>query len=907
MSEINLFLLKDFVSQASEHLDSFKKNLQSLVLGEANQSLYKSLYAPLFAMQSAARFIGLAHTTALTLALSDLMELLDRKALPINVLTKKVLLKCPEMIMHLLEELSDFSAEKTNSDDLVGEIRLVIAQLKTVSLTGQVRVSASAHTYGQDTTQIISTGLLETLSGDGLVEQVSTAKQLLIIGNELTHSKQYQPELFSIFNDQMKQRFAHLLALIYQPDIEDQKRLEQTQEQLQVLSNEASDMGATKLTTYFLQWQKDLTVAYDSQLEEPLIDLAIAPLNDLLKLFGFNLDDIQLLAQPMTLVLVDAAQADTTPFEMEDLPTQIIEPFVETDESFLETGIYASDMEEEEATYYPNSGLVDSIAELQELCAQCDSLQADPETIRHFKRTLDFLYLTAKEENCKPLEKLCVNWTQQIDLRVLQQQSGKEVSWSFMSGFIAKMVKMTALLSTGLANETPIVSQQEMAPKATQEIDEVIEKAFDETDLLTQRLNQTLVRPELNESLEDMFDEMFNEGHADQTDKHETQPFTLDKAHLDNLQQQLTELYRGNSYLVQFDQQLKKMGNIKSLHKQLEQANHLLQKTTQQLHETMRTMREVPVEFAVKGLEFLARQLAEKQSKQVSLLIKCDDFKIDRDLLEALKPCLTELIRNAVEHGIEKPIIRQRLQKKIDGTIHITLSKHQHILLLSVQDDGHGLYLEKIKHKALAQNLMPPEEMSKLTQSAIYPLILKPGLSTVPDDELGAERGMGLVAVERHVKQQFGHIQLFTQPGQFSRVELSLPLLPMMLKAVQFKLARNMYLVPYIALVKILKLEDRHVFEVENQAQIFWQDQALPLYYLDRLLAVADTQSQVVLVLQLNDEKIGLVVNKVVSLEEVALHASSNNEPLLSQAMLKNGRVSGLINLVELARRVTPE
>ncbi len=73
-----------------------------------------------------------------------------------------------------------------------------------------------------------------------------------------------------------------------------------------------------------------------------------------------------------------------------------------------------------------------------------------------------------------------------------------------------------------------------------------------------------------------------------------------------------------------------------------------------------------------------------------------EETKIDTRIIEEMRDPLIHLVQNAIHHGIESPEQRKSLGKNPTGIITLSASQRGTWIVLSVQDDGQGIYAEQI-------------------------------------------------------------------------------------------------------------------------------------------------------------------------------------------------------------------
>src|SRR5205085_2580753 len=118
--------------------------------------------------------------------------------------------------------------------------------------------------------------------------------------------------------------------------------------------------------------------------------------------------------------------------------------------------------------------------------------------------------------------------------------------------------------------------------------------------------------------------------------------------------------------------------------------------------------------------------------------------QLDRRVLEQLRGPLVHLVRNAVDHGLEMPDVREARGKHREGALTIRIEQQGNMLFIEVGDDGAGLDLEQIREAALRRALVAPEDLANMSNQQLHQLIFRPGLSTRTEATEISGRGGGL-------------------------------------------------------------------------------------------------------------------------------------------------------------------
>ena len=158
-----------------------------------------------------------------------------------------------------------------------------------------------------------------------------------------------------------------------------------------------------------------------------------------------------------------------------------------------------------------------------------------------------------------------------------------------------------------------------------------------------------------------------------------------------------------------------------------------LDEVTRSLQTTVLRTRVEPVERAWSSLPRLVRDLSETTGKRVRLLTEGQGTPVDRALLAAVKAPLTHLLRNAVDHGVERPQDRRASGKPVEATLTVRARAEQDEVVLEVEDDGAGIDVAAVARTAVAQGVVSAAEVAAMGTDEVLALVLRSGLSTARD------------------------------------------------------------------------------------------------------------------------------------------------------------------------------
>jgi Amt family ammonium transporter len=187
----------------------------------------------------------------------------------------------------------------------------------------------------------------------------------------------------------------------------------------------------------------------------------------------------------------------------------------------------------------------------------------------------------------------------------------------------------------------------------------------------------------------------------------------------------------------------------------------------------MRRLRMVDFRAMEARIAALAVDLAANRGKQIHPVVFEGNAEMDRTIAEIVSAAITHLVRNAVDHGIERPSERKRAGKTPVGRLRCTVTDLGEQFKLDIEDDGRGLDSRSIRARAIEQGKIGPND--ELSQEGLVRLIFSQGFSTAPEVTETSGRGIGLQAIQTAIKEVGGRISLSSRAGSGTRFSLILP------------------------------------------------------------------------------------------------------------------------------------
>jgi two-component system chemotaxis sensor kinase CheA len=211
------------------------------------------------------------------------------------------------------------------------------------------------------------------------------------------------------------------------------------------------------------------------------------------------------------------------------------------------------------------------------------------------------------------------------------------------------------------------------------------------------------------------------------------------------------------------------------------------------------------------GLPRMVRDLSAELGKQVLVDIEGGDVELDREMIEMIRDPLTHIIRNAVDHGIEKPADRLKAGKREIGVLSVSARQSGNQILIDIHDDGRGIDGKKLVDKAISNGVVTKEDAAQLTPRDQLALIFEAGLSTAQEVTAISGRGVGMDVVRSNVERIGGIVEVDSKLGEGTRMTLRVPLTLTIIPALTVSIAGQNFAIPRSAIEEIVRANGESV------------------------------------------------------------------------------------------------
>lgn len=299
----------------------------------------------------------------------------------------------------------------------------------------------------------------------------------------------------------------------------------------------------------------------------------------------------------------------------------------------------------------------------------------------------------------------------------------------------------------------------------------------------------------------------------------------------------------------------------------------------------------------------IARDLARSLGKEVELILDGEETEIDKTMIEDLSDPIIHLVRNAVDHGVESTEDRLALGKPAKASIKLEARQEGDHIIISVSDDGKGMDPEKLRAKAVQKGLISEEDASGMDERQSFNLVLLPGFSTAEKVSDVSGRGVGMDVVKTHIQRLNGDIEIVSQLGKGTLIQISLPLTLAILPVLLVKLAEQSFAVPLSMVREILPIEPAEVQDVGGRAVMMVRGELLPILPLTNLIGwPAGHQSQYGVMMQVGDVSFILAIDDFAGREDAVIKSLEDFRPVgvSGSTTLSNGDIVLILDMKEL-------
>ncbi|MCT4610234.1 MAG: chemotaxis protein CheA [Pelagimonas sp.] len=326
------------------------------------------------------------------------------------------------------------------------------------------------------------------------------------------------------------------------------------------------------------------------------------------------------------------------------------------------------------------------------------------------------------------------------------------------------------------------------------------------------------------------------------------------------------------------------------------------------IQEGVMAIRAQPVKPLFQRMSRIVREASDATNKKAKLVTVGDSTEVDKTVIERLADPLTHMIRNAVDHGLEAPEVRQELGKEQIGTIRLSAAHRSGSVFIEITDDGAGLNRDRILQKAIEKGLVQPD--ADLSDPEIDNLLFLPGFSTAGQVSNLSGRGVGMDVVKNAVQALGGRVSISSTPGKGTTFTIVLPLTLAVMDGFVISVAKETMVIPISSILETIRpsAKDIHIIGTDSEV-VSVRGAYVPIVDVAESLNLDTEQKSTGILLLVSTEMQGLTALRVASIHDqrqVVIKSLESNYaaiPGVSAAtILGDGKIALILDPEELIK-----
>jgi len=339
---------------------------------------------------------------------------------------------------------------------------------------------------------------------------------------------------------------------------------------------------------------------------------------------------------------------------------------------------------------------------------------------------------------------------------------------------------------------------------------------------------------------------------------------------------------------------------------ELEGGQRRLIRSAEEQLEQMLSLQLQPMRGFLLSFARYARELARSMKKEAEVELEGEETRLDRRIARELEEALLHLVRNAVDHGIEAPEVREALNKPCTGRIRIQALADGPKVRLVIADDGGGIDLARVLQKAVEVGLVDAASAAGMGKKEALRLLFSPGFSTRKLVSEISGRGVGLDVVANVVNRVGGEVFVETEARRGTTFTVEVPVARrgesvMLLRVGQLKIA-----LPASVVRRATRIDPEGVVERDGRTLAVFPDRLVPFVPLSRIYGQAPGERQLLLEGVVSGQPLALAVDDVEGEHEVLVRPITRRVPtdhlLEGVALLASGEPVGVLSPAVLAQ-----
>lgn len=325
-----------------------------------------------------------------------------------------------------------------------------------------------------------------------------------------------------------------------------------------------------------------------------------------------------------------------------------------------------------------------------------------------------------------------------------------------------------------------------------------------------------------------------------------------------------------------------------------------------ELRDDVLGIRMLPIGTIFGRFRRLVHDLSAQLHKEADLVTEGAETELDKSILDRLAEPLVHLLRNSLDHGIETAEERLRAGKPPRGTIRLSAVHTGSDVVLSVEDDGHGINRAAVRAKAVEHKIIAPE--AKLSDSETVNLVLLPGFSTAKEVTSVSGRGVGMDVVKRQVDALRASLAITSEEGRGTRITLTLPLTLAIIDGLLVQVGGDQFIIPMAAILENVELSRAQRARNNGRNLIEVRGELIPYIDLRALFRLNNEAPSIekVVIVRRQEHRVGLVVDVVIGTHQTVIQPLGrflrNIKVVSGATIMGDGQVALVMDIAAVVR-----
>ncbi len=287
-----------------------------------------------------------------------------------------------------------------------------------------------------------------------------------------------------------------------------------------------------------------------------------------------------------------------------------------------------------------------------------------------------------------------------------------------------------------------------------------------------------------------------------------------------------------------------------------------------------KNIRVLPLATVFHMFPRMVRDIAKTANKEISLIIQGSDTAVDKKIIEEIKTPLIHILRNSIDHGIELPEEREKKGKPREGKILLSAAQDKNSIIITIEDDGVGINVQKIRQKALERQLLTKEEIDAMSDEQMTGLIFWPGFSTGDKVTEISGRGIGLDVVQTKLAQLNGKVNVVSVMDKGCKVVIELPITMSTTKVFVISFGEQFFAIPMATIKLVQWIKPSDIFSKDGKDCILFEEHSIPVFDMAKVLNVKSSyksknENLTLIVTEVENTTIAFIVEKLLGDQEI--------------------------------------